>query len=93
MTTLAIKDPSEVKPYTLDFGAWLDDLGISISSITSVAAESGLTVDSSALDSTAKKVTAVLSGGTAGQRYKITATVAAGGYTLVGTMTVPVQTK
>jgi hypothetical protein len=94
MSTLAVKDPAEVKGYTFDLTAWLDDLGVTISSITSVTPDSGLTVDSSGIDSTLKKVTAVYSGGTAGTNYKVVCTVVtSNNYTLVGTMTVPVQTK
>lgn len=90
--TVAIKDPSEVKGYTFDFTPMLDDLGVTISSVTSVTAATGLTVDTFA--NTTKKVTAVYSGGTAGTEYKVRATiVTSNGYTLVGSMIVPVQTK
>lgn len=94
MSTVSIKDPAEVKGYTFDFTPWLDSLGVTISSITSVTPDSGLTVDDSALDSTSKKVTAVYSGGTAGTIYKVVCKVlTSNGYTLMGAMFVPVETK
>ncbi len=92
MSTLSRKDPAEAKKYTFDFTAWLDSLGLSISSLTSVVADAGLTVDNTA--NTTKKVTAQYSGGTAGQVYKVKATIQTGdGQTLIGPMLVPVENK
>ena len=92
MTTLANKDPSEAKKYTFDFTAWLDALGVTISSLTSVTADSGLTVDNTA--NTTKKVTAQYSGGTAGNVYKVKATIQTGdSQVLIGAMLVPVENK
>ena len=92
MPTLDPKRPTEVKKYTFDLTPWLDDQILTISSITSVTADSGLTVDSSALDSANKKITATLSGGTAGVEYKLTATfVTSDSQTWVVAITVPVR--
>ncbi len=92
MTTLAEKDPSEAKKYTFDFTPWLDDLGAEISSLDSVTADAGLTVDNTA--NTTKKVTAQYSGGTAQNVYKVKAQIQTGdGQTLIGAMLVPVENK
>lgn len=92
MTTLAEKDPSEAKIYTFDFTPWLDDLGVEISSLTSVVADSGLVVETTA--NTTKKVTARYGSGTAGNVYKVKATIQTGdGQTLIGAMLVPVENK
>ena len=73
MTTLAAKKPNEAKNYTFDLAPRLDAQSIAISTIVSVTADSGLTVDSSALSSDSKSITVRLSGGTAGAIYKVTA--------------------
>ena len=90
MATLAPKRPTEVKKYTFDFTPWLDDQSLTISSVSSVIAASGLTVDSNS--NTTKTITAVLSGGTAGVEYKLTATfVTSDSQTWVVAITVPVR--
>ena len=92
MTTLAVKLPAEVKVYTFDFSPLLNAQGITISSITSVVADTGLTVDSSALDSTSKKINATFSGGTAGTLYKVRATyTTSDGQVLEGDIWIPVE--
>lgn len=62
-----IKDPDAVKDYSLDWSEWLDGDEISSSGWT---APSGLTVVSSAQVGTV--MTVWLSGGVAGQTYKVT---------------------
>ena len=90
MATLDPKHPNEVKKYTFDFTPWLDDQAITISSVSSVIADSGLTVDSNT--NTTKKVTALLSSGTAGTEYKVTCTfVTSDSQTWIGIITVPVR--
>lgn len=92
MPTLAPKRPTEVKKYTFDFTPWLDSQSLTITSVTSVTADSGLTKDSHSLDSGSKKITAILSGGTAGVEYKVTATfVTSDTQTWVVAITIPVQ--
>ncbi len=73
MTTLADKKPNEIKKYTYDESPFLDEQGITISAISSVTADAGLTVDSSSLSSDSKKINVTLSSGTAGNVYKVTA--------------------
>ena len=62
------KDPDAVLDYNFDWSSWLDDTPETISSHT-ITVESGLTKDSDSESSGI--VTAWLSGGTAGQRYKV----------------------
>ena len=73
MTTLADKKPNEIKKYAYNEAPFLDEQGITISTIVSVTADAGLTVDSNALSSDSKKITVTLSGGTAGVVYKVAA--------------------
>ena len=90
--TVAIKDPSEVKGYTFDFTPWLDDLGVTISSVSSITPDSGITVLSSS--NTTKTVTSVMSGGTDGVDYKVKVAInTSNGYLLIGSLTIPVQSK
>lgn len=90
MPTLDPKRPTEVKKYTFDFTPWLDDQSLTISSVTTVTADSGLTKDSHA--NTSKTITATLSGGTAGTEYKVTATfVTSDSQTWVVAITIPVR--
>lgn len=65
----AEKDPDAVLDYKFDWSSWLAS-GETISTI-SVAADSGLTVDSSSRTDTNTSVTAWLSGGTVGQTYGV----------------------
>lgn len=64
-----VKDPSDVKDYIVDFTNQLDS-GETVSTRT-VTAQSGITVDSSAIVASAK-VRVWLSGGTAGNDYRVT---------------------
>lgn len=64
-----VKQPSEVLDYDVDFAEWFD--GRSDTPLShSVVADAGITVVGSAL--TNKVVKVILSGGTAGTKYKIT---------------------
>ena len=63
-----LKDPSSVLDYSVDWGRWLGD-GETITA-HDVTAPAGITLDSD--DETDGKVTAWLSGGTAGQSYTVT---------------------
>jgi hypothetical protein len=67
MATMFVKDPESVLDYNFDWSGWLDT-NETIASFT-VTADTGLTVDSST--EAAGKVTAWLSGGTEGTRYKV----------------------
>lgn len=90
MATLSPKRPTEVKKYTFDLTPWLDDQSLTISSVTTVTADAGLTKDSHT--NTTKTITCVLSGGTAGTEYKVTATfVTSDSQTWVVAITVPVR--
>ena len=92
MSTVAIKDPGETKGYTFDLSPWLNDLGVTIASVSSVEADAGLTVEVYA--NTTTKITPVVSGGTDGTSYKVKATfVTSNGYILVATLVIPVQAK
>ena len=92
MPTLDPKRPTEIKKYTFDLTPWLDDQSLTISSVSSVTADSGLTKESHSLDSANKKITALLSGGTAGVEYKLTATfVTSDSQTWVVAIIVPVR--
>jgi len=78
-----IKDPDEVLQYIFDWAAlensrgdsnWLDRTSSpveTISSITIATDSPGLTVDSSSITDTNTSVTVQLSGGSAGNRYKV----------------------
>lgn len=91
MTTLAPKKPNEAKTYTFDASPLLDGISTTISTIVSVTADSGLTVDSSALSSDSKKINVKLSSGTAGTTYRVTAQfTTADGQTLEDDFFVPV---
>ena len=75
-----VKDPADVKDYSVDFSAQLG-VGETVDSRTVVAA-TGLTVDSSSIV-TSNTVRVWLSGGTAGLNYRVTVTaVTSGGRTL-----------
>lgn len=76
------KDPESVMDYFIDYSTFLES-GDSISSQTTTA-DTGLTVDSSAIESGNKKIKHILSGGTAGTTYDVkTTAVTADGLTLV----------
>lgn len=91
MTTLAPKKPNEVKVYTFDASPLLDGLETTISTIVDVSADSGLTVDSSAISSDSKKINVQLSSGTAGTTYRLTARfTTADGQTLEDDVFIPV---
>ena len=62
-----LKDPSAVLDYAFDWTGWLA-AGETITDHT-ITADTGITVDSSTED--AGKVTVWLSGGTAGENYKV----------------------
>jgi len=62
-----LKDPSSVLDYSVDWGRWLD-AGETITA-HDVTAPTGITLDSD--DETDGKVTAWLSGGTAGRSYTV----------------------
>ena len=62
-----LKDPSAVLDYVFDWTEWLAT-GETITDHT-ITADTGITVDSSTEDT--GKVTVWLSGGTAGQNYKV----------------------
>lgn len=90
MTTLEVKTPEEVKKYIFDVSAWMTDLGTTISSVDSVTADTGLTVDS--FTNTTTTITATLSGGTAGNSYRVRAQFQTGdGQTLTADIFVPVE--
>lgn len=65
-------DPDSVLPYTVDWSAWLASFDGTAPTIAShqIIAGTGITVESSAHTDTA--ITAVLSGGTAGESYQVT---------------------
>ncbi len=67
------KQPAEVLDYDIDYTDWLET-GDTIASKT-VTAETGLTVDSSAIWGADKKVKVWLSGGTDATTYKVTVTI------------------
>lgn len=72
------KQPSEVLDYDVDYSEWIPS-GDTIASKT-VTAESGITVDSSSINSSTHVIKVWLSGGTDGTLYKVTvlATTTAG---------------
>ena len=63
------KDPASVMDYFVDYSTFLES-GDSISSQTTTV-DSGLTLDSSAIESGNKKINHILSGGTAGTTYDV----------------------
>ena len=76
------KDPASVMDYFVDYSTFLES-GDSISTQTTTA-DTGITVDSSAIESGNKKIKHILSGGTAGTTYTIkTVAVTDDGLTLV----------
>lgn len=84
MTFKATKDPSSVLDYQLDWSAWLAG-NDTIS--TSTWSASGITIDSDANTSTS--ATVWLSGGVAGNKYRVTnRIVTAGGRTAERTIEV-----
>ena len=68
------KQPKDVLDYDFDFSAWLDSVGeTQLSSIKDVSVSpSGMTIESSYLYDSNKKVKVWLSGGTVGETYKVT---------------------
>lgn len=66
------KDPESVMDYFVDYSTFLES-GDTISTQTTVA-DTGLTVDSSVIQSGDKKVKMVLSGGTVGTAYTVKVT-------------------
>ena len=70
-----LKDPSAVLDYVFDWTGWLAT-GETITDHT-ITADTGITVDSSAESD--GKVTVWLSGGTAGQNYKVACLIATSG--------------
>jgi hypothetical protein len=84
-----VKDPSAVLDYAWDWATWL---GVDTIAESTVTAGSGLTLDSSS--NTTTKVTAWLSGGTAGVEYDVTCrVVTAGGRTDERTIAVRVEER
>lgn len=65
-----LKDPDAVLDYQVDWSAWLAS-GETISTHT-VTADDGITVDSSSITDDSTTVTAWVSGGTAGRKYRVT---------------------
>jgi hypothetical protein len=63
-----VKDPDDVKDYTVDFSNLLPT-GVNLTGTATVTADAGITVDASAVAS--PDVTVQLSGGTAGDRYNV----------------------
>lgn len=74
MSDKFIKDPSAVLDWMFDWSDWLAS-GETITNHT-ITANTGITVDSSAED--AGKVTVWLSGGTAGESYKVACLIETG---------------
>jgi hypothetical protein len=68
MPSTFLKDPDDVKDYTVDFSNLLPT-GAALTGSATVTADTGLTVDSSAVSD--PNVTVRLSGGTAGSRYGV----------------------
>lgn len=73
-----IKQPSEVKDYDIDYGPWLTTPSDTLDDVTAAVVcltdpqDTGLVVD--AIQNTSTRAKFWLSGGTAGRRYKLTAT-------------------
>ena len=90
MTTLAVKTPVEDKKYVFDVSAWMTDLGTEISSVDSITADAGVTA--SLQGNTTSAIEVLVSGGTAGNVYKIRAQFQTGdGQILTADMRVPVD--
>ena len=84
-----VKDPDEVLDFVFDWSTWL--AGDTISSDT-VTAETGITKDSDSNDT--DSVTVWLSGGTAGNAYKVTSQiVTAAGRTAERTLIIQVRER
>lgn len=64
------KDKDATLDYTIDWTAWLDLVTDTIASFV-VVAQIGITVEVSVVDSTNKKVTVWLSGGTVGEIFSV----------------------
>lgn len=64
-----LKDPDAVLDYQVDWSSWLAE-GETLSDHT-ITADDGITVDSSNITDSNTTVTAWLSGGTAGRKYKV----------------------
>jgi hypothetical protein len=72
-----LKAPTETLDYSIDWSDWLDDDAISTSSWS---ADTGITVATDpAASNTATIATVWLSGGTAGQNYKVINTIVTSG--------------
>lgn len=63
------KDPDAVLNYSIDWTDWLDGLSLGGSSWTRATGSTGITVDASTYTTT--KATLYVSGGTAGETYRI----------------------
>ena len=84
-----VKDPQAVLDYQVDWSAWLGTDTIASSSWT---AETGITVDSDSHTTTT--ATAWVSGGTTGERYRLTNHITtAGGRTDERTITIVVRDR
>lgn len=82
------KQPGDVQDYDIGFTAWLAGLADTADSVT-VTASTGITVDSYSLSGSVVKVW--LSGGTANQRYVVTAALqTVGGRTKEGEIAIKV---
>jgi hypothetical protein len=71
------KQPADVQDFDFDFSAYLTALGDTGSSIALAEVEDGITLDSSSLTTSASGVSGGLvkvwlSGGTSGEKYKVT---------------------
>jgi hypothetical protein len=73
-----VKQPAEVKDYNIDYSQWLAPLSDTLATVTAAvtcitdATDTALDVDAVFVASTSAKFW--MSGGTAGQKYKLTAT-------------------
>ena len=76
MPSMFIKDPNDVKDYTVDFSNLLPTGAVLTGSAT-IVADAGITVDSNAVSN--PDVTVRLSGGTAGNRYDVDVEIASDG--------------
>ena len=76
MPSMFIKDPSDVKDFTVDFSNLLPD-GAALTGSATITADAGITVDSNSVSS--PDVTVRLSGGTAGNRYNVAVSIASDG--------------
>ncbi|MDX0965361.1 hypothetical protein GOL41_17340 [Sinorhizobium medicae] len=92
LTWPAIKDPDEVKDYSLDWSALLRASDTITSSTWTVGEGDGLTIDSDSATTTA--TTIWLSAGTAGTNYSlVNRVVTAGGRTYDQTVRLKVRAK